>query len=305
MVSAGGTGSLPTAISAASTPGPCVHPLGLFPDELARLDEGKAILAGTLQFGAGIYNPYPQRPAYTRQESFDANFQYQDAFGIYLMSPMAQLSANPSCSIANPIAIFEGPGAAPYAQSPAGLITLTAPSGLPTDVPSNYSLQLDALPTVADPSQLPAPIFVPGPWVVSAPGGDMIGPFRESYQLPPQVRLLNRESLTSFGRDADLPIIWDPQGYSPGDRVLAILLSANPGYIECTADALSGQLVIPAKLLQQLTPAAPSSSPYFPSLQLIFEPAAPAIFRVPLNQGGSSPTVLRYVFSDRLSPTIN
>lgn len=315
---AGNAQSNTFTIAIAAEAGTCAHPLGLSPDELRTLDQGGSVFAGSMNFSAGIAHLAVLNlsgTGYTRLESFFAEFRQRSAFEIFLLSP--KLSAGgvaSSCAAANAfgevLSILTGP------QNVAGSsLTLLGPSNQTADVPASgpagfYNFSVDSPPPVDTAAELPPPFFLPGPWQVMAPGGDTVSPFNQTYQLPPQIQWTNRESLTTFGRDADLSVTWNPQGYSTADimsvalttlsslvsSLADILLGSGTG-ISCTVPAQSGQIIVPAGLLQQL-----STGPA--TLRLSLTPQQSTLFSIPLTAGTTVPGLLSYFFSDSLSVTI-
>ena len=140
-----------------------------------------------------------------------------------------------------------------------------------------------------------------------APGGDIVSAFQQDYQLPPQVRWTNRESLTTFGRDADVLLLWNPQGYSANDMMQVLLTTTGlptGSYsglalqsISCSVAAQSGEITLPASLLQQM-----ASGPG--TLELFVAPQLRTVFKIPLMNGGTAPAVMTYFFSDLLAVAV-
>ena len=313
-VLAGNGQSNSVTIAIAAVAGACAHPLGLSPGELRMLDQGQSVFAGSIQFSSVIGRPQPSVPGYTRLETFIAEFRQRTAFEIFLDSPKSSLESGRSfCSTAIAAAFLVAPG---IEKDVAGRsLTLVGPSNESADVPASdlggsYSFTADSPPPADTAADLPPPFFVRGSWQVIVPGGNTVGPFQQSYQLPPQIQWTNRESLTTLGREADLLVAWNPQDYlatdvmtvtltspSPaGSGLAAALLGSSIGFF-CTAPAQSGQIIVPADLLQQLA-AGPGT------LRLYVTPQQPTVFSLPLTAGGTAPGVLSYFFSDSLSVTI-
>ena len=325
-VAAGDSVANVSTIAVSPTSGTCVHPLGLFDQEMKVLDQGGSILAGNLRFNAGVSSPTFSTGSYTRQESFTATFLTQNSFGIYALSPSAQSQTESSCSLRTlllGIGILVNVNTSSLEDVAGHSLSLADSSNHTSDVPSLatsggfgggtptaqgiYSLTLESPPPAATESQLGAPFFTPGTWYITASGGNTINAFQQAYSLPPEIRWTNRESLTSFGRDADVPILWDPQGYAPTDRMLAFLFTGgDANEIFCSAPAQSGRIVLPANLLQQIAPTARLGASFQPtgSLELVLEPGASTVFRVDLKGGGSAPNVITYVFSDVLQTVV-
>jgi uncharacterized protein (TIGR03437 family) len=296
---AGDTVSNQVTLAIAGTPGACAHPLGLTPEQMQTLDQGGAIPFGSVTTIGFITSPSfdPSIPGYTRYESASAMFLQRGAFDIFLTAQPQQPDARYfSCSFQSSGAVavlrggdFGGPG---------GAFTFTGPAGrqlaLNSQVAGLYSASLDPPAAVASPTQLPPPFFVPGTWRVSAAGDSSIGPFQQSFTLPPQVRWTNRDSLGNVSRTADAAIAWDPSGYSSSDVMNAVLAGAGPRALSCAAPAQAGTLVLPKALLQQLS----ASSAATLTLHLLPRPAQRQSFTVPLASGGTSPAVIDYSFSD-------
>lgn len=297
-VRAGDTVSNQVTIAIAGTPGACAHPLGLTPDQMQTLDQGGAIPFGSVTTLGFIASPSfdPSIPGYTRYESASAIFPQRGAFDIFLIAQPQQPDARYfSCS-------FQSSGAVAVLRAgdfggPGGAFTLTGPAGrqlaLNSPVAGLYSASLDPPVAVPSPTQLPPPFFVPGAWQMAAAGDAFIGPFQQSFTLPPQVLWTNRDSLGTISRAADAAIAWDPPGYSPSDVMTASLTGAGPRSIFCAAPAQAGNLVLPKALLQQF----PASSAASLTLRVFPRPAQRQKLTVPAS-GGTLPAVIDYSFSD-------
>jgi len=286
-----------TVTIATSTSGPCAHPLGLSVGQMKALDTGSSIRLGMISFHADVLAPQPcVAGAYTRSESIQASFDIRNAYLVFLMSQTR--NGGPACYLGNPLSLttaFVTGGLTP----PAGpSLTATDASGNALSLTANlfgdYSTQLTAPPPAATSAQLPPPVLLPGPWQITVPGGPVIGAFQQSYALPPQIRWINRESLTTISRSADVPLIWNPEGYSADDVVTAILL-AGSGALSCTAPATAGQLTMPAALLQQMPPSADRQAGY---LMLTVAPKSPTIFGIPVIGSLDAPLLFEYSFGD-------
>lgn len=299
-VSVGGSTSNPVTLSLAANAGVCVHPLGLTPDQMQTLDQGGSVFAGSMVYFGSILASSSSNPtSYTRSEGLNLLFWNRGAAEIFALSPTIQTSNGSTPACGPPaisgflLSVLVGD------TNVAGLLTLTGPSGQMVEIPAQpigYELSLPQPPTVASAAQLPPPFLTPGVWNVSTPGGGEIGAFQQAYQLPPQVRWTNRESVTMFSRSADLSITWNPQGYTALDG-LKVMLASGSTTLSCSAPALAGSIVVPASMLQQF--AAGSGT-----LELIIGPQTPMVFDVPLVAGGTGPVVASFSFSDTLNVTI-
>jgi uncharacterized protein (TIGR03437 family) len=318
-VSAGASTSNAVTIATAAAAGACSHPLALSPDELGTLDRGDSILLGTISFGAAFEPPSGlTAAAYTRLESVTVQFITRYAYDIFLLSsaqPMNTIS--PSCGLGS---FGFGASRVTSPQEPVAGPSLKAegPSNQVLDVPISdfalafsgvpptggiYSRTLDPPTAVATASQLPPPFFTPGPWRMSAPGGETIAAFQQAYSLPPQVRWRNREALATFSRSSDVSISWDAQGYSAND-VMRVGLVTGFKTLACIVPAQSGQLALPRNFLQQMDPTTLSEPFFLSSLSLSLAPRSPGLFRLPLIDGGSAPALISYQFSDSVSVVV-
>ena len=325
LVTAAGTASNPVTIAVNPATGSCTHPFGLFVDELRTLDSGGTVLMGSATFSSGIFSPDRSVLTYTRQEGFTANFLTEDSLGAYFLSLNLETAGDLGCIVSQSlpgvtVAVIFGAltvPSPPLAGSSLHLAsanrafdvplgTIPAFGGSGGAVAGAYVLTYPLPPAVPSVAALPPARFDAGIWHISAPGGDPIRAFDFSYRLPPQIRWTNRDSLASFGRDADIEIVWDPKGYSLNDSVLASLFTGGGAHIDCRASAASGRIVMPAALLRQLGASVSTDLSPLPvgSLSLIFQPALPIVSRVDLKDGRSAPVVLRYNFYDTLRPVV-
>jgi uncharacterized protein (TIGR03437 family) len=298
-VSAGTYASNSPTIALAEAAGACSHPLGLSPDDLLTLDQGGSVFAGSMNFNVNIGAPGPNMAGYTRFEYFFATFRVRSALETFLISPKVQTVSNaPACSLSSSLVLLTlaaGPG---DVAGPS--LTLTGPANETVNVPttgSEYSFAPDPPPAVSTPANLPPLFFAPGVWQIAAPGGFVVSAFQQVYQLPPQVRWTNRGSLTTFGRDADVTILWDPRDYSANDTLHVFLMNGTPTAISCQVPAQLGELVLPATLLLQI-----ASGPG--TLELYISPQQPTVFNIPLINSGTAPAIVTYFFSDSLAVTI-
>jgi uncharacterized protein (TIGR03437 family) len=296
-----------TVTIATSTGGPCNHPLGLTVDQMKALDSGPGIRLGMIRFYANVL---PSQPgvggSYTRSESIQASFDFENAISVFLSSH--SLDEGPACQLGNPLVFFGELSTA--VRPPAGApLTATNAAGnalsLTADSFGHYSTQLTAAPPAATSAQLPPPLLSSGPWQITAPGGPLIGSFQKTYVLPPQMRWINRESLSMISRATDVSIVWNPQGYSASD-VVSVLLSIGSDVIgsaavSCTAPATAGQLTIPAALLRQMPPSSETQPGH---LELGVLPKSPTIFDIPVVGSVDAPLLLKYYFSDSRTVTV-
>jgi len=160
-------------------------------------------------------------------------------------------------------------------------------------------LALPTTPPAATEALLPPPVFGGGSWNIASKGSSVMRAFDLTYRLPQPIHVENREALASFGRDQDVPVLWDPHGYSTEDRITIELSTDGAGSLTCSSPASDGRLVFPAELLKQLSPSG--AGPGY--LSITAGPQSPAIYRVDLNVG-SIPVLVRYTFTDTLRPVI-
>jgi uncharacterized protein (TIGR03437 family) len=217
-VSAGAYASNSPTIAVAEAAGACSHPLGLSSDDLLTLDQGGSVFVGSMNFSASITPPAPNSTGYTRFEGFSAEFTDRSAFDAFLISPKLPLTGDASpCNLSNSVGIFDLIRFAQPGNVAGRSLLLKGPLNEVVDVPavleSEYSFAPSPPPAVSTAAKLPPPFFAPGVWQIAAPGGDVVSAFQQVYQLPPQVRWSNRRSLTTFGRNADVTILWDPGDY--------------------------------------------------------------------------------------------
>jgi uncharacterized protein (TIGR03437 family) len=300
-VTAGNTTSNSATLSVAAASRACVHPLRLTAEQLQTLDQGGAIFVGSINFNAVVNSLGPSMAGDTRAENFNADFRPRGAEEIFLLSPEFEMNsvAISSCSLSGPASAVINAIANANGNVAGPSITLTGPSNQTADVPASilgYQFSPPSPPAAATAADLPPPFFGPGPWQVTAPGGDTVGPFQQVYTLPPQVRWTNRESLTTFTRDRDLPIIWNPQGYA-ADDVISVLLSSGSTGMFCTAGAQEGSLALPASLLEQVATGTGF-------LQLNIGSRQRLLFNLPLTGGGTAIGLVSYSFNDVLAVTI-
>jgi hypothetical protein len=159
--------------------------------------------------------------------------------------------------------------------------------------------------------EAPPSFFTPGLWTMTAPADADVGPFQASLVLPPTVHWTNRDSLSIMDRATDIPIIWDPQGYSAND-VMTVTLSSGACYLDpgtnatgliCRVHAQDGRLVLPGALLQQLAPTPAVQA--LGSLQLQVAPHPQHLQRFAFPQSGVDPlAIMSYQFSEQIVVTV-
>jgi hypothetical protein len=292
-------GNSPTIALADAAGGACSHPLGLSSDDLLALDQGGSVFAGSMNFNVNIGAPGPNMAGYTRFEFFFATFRARSALETFLISPKVQTGSNsPACSLSSFFGLLDlaaGPG---DVAGPS--LTLRGPANETVNVPatgSEYFFATDPPPAVSTAAKLPPPFFAQGAWQIAAPGGDIVSAFQQVYQLPPQVRWTNRGSLTTFGRNADVTVLWDPRDYSANDMLYVFLMNGPPTTISCHVPAQSGELTLPAALLLQMAPGPGT-------LELYIAPLQPPVLKIPLTNSGTAPAIITYFFSDSLAVNV-
>jgi len=188
-------------------------------------------------------------------------------------------------------------------QGSGGTLNLTSP------VPGGILfIGQHASPTVTDPSQLPPPFFAPGAWTFFGEGAPSPGssavpvplPFSVPLTLPPEIMATNFSALQTINRHRDLVVTWDPAGFGEQDvltvtvnntTVASILTRSLLGVLNlqtaiCRSPATSGQIVIPAAMLQNLTPG--TGEPPTASISLSVSPRSgpTQTFSLPQSMGG-------------------
>jgi hypothetical protein len=169
---------------------------------------------------------------------------------------------------------------------------------------------LHTSPTVADPSQLPPPFFASGAWTFFGSGTPSPGsidapvpaPFSVPLTLPPETMATNFSALQTINRQQDLVVIWDPTGFGEQDVLtvgLNTIVASTPSHsplpglepqlVTCRIPATSGQIVIPAAMLQNLTPSK-TGGPTTASVNLSVSPRSgpTQIFSLPYTSFGNT-----------------
>jgi uncharacterized protein (TIGR03437 family) len=167
---------------------------------------------------------------------------------------------------------------------------------------------LHASSMVSDPSQLPPPLFTPGTWTFFGNGT----PSPASYAVPvpmqfsvpltlsPEIMATNFTALQTINRQQDLVVTWNPAGFGQQD-VFTVTISntvtstpsrvpfPEPGPLVsiCKVPATSGQIVIPAAMLRNLTPSK-TGGPPTASVSLSVSPRSgpTQTFSLPESMGG-------------------
>jgi uncharacterized protein (TIGR03437 family) len=312
-VRVGAVSSNPVTIATAEAPGSCAHPYGLSLDELKALDQGGRVLVNTVRYTSlTAVQPADPLAVETRWEGMLAKFFTHDADGVTVIPAPDENAcfvddssgyygslapAVESVPIAGPALTLTSPLNHSLKAALADVLWYTPATSAPYG--GIYETSIEPAPVASN----PAPVWVPGIWQLSSPGGTMISAFAQSYTLPRALHLTNRDSLKSIPRGVDVPVTWDPQGYVSADTVTALLFLGSQPVI-CRAPASAGKVVFPRDLLFQVPNVLPveSSNPNF--LYLWLEPRQPTLFRVPLIAGGTSPGVLNYQFTTYFPVTL-
>ena len=312
----------------------CQSSLGLTATDLATLDAGGTVGLGQLTVAAQVGRPLlrlgdfllgiltapatANSTALARTESANFFLSGQNA------ADVAQISG----FVVSDDALFG------CTASPAILSTITSVAYLPSTLSlwSTFTLQgsggeldlkspflpsalfsgTDTSPTAADPNQLPPPLFTPGAWTFSGSGGSSLvssAPFSVPLTLPPEVMATNFSELQTIDRQQDLVIMWNPIGFGEKDVLTAALngnavpewFSGGRTTVACRVPAASGQLVVPAAMLQYL---APSKSGSLLGLAVTRKPGTLQTFSIPLSSTKSLPAVLRFTSSENWPVTV-
>jgi len=101
--------------------------------------------------------------------------------------------------------------------------------------------------------------FSEGTWMLSGGGGAGLLPFQFPFHLPPPLRVLDRASLSTVRRNADLTVRWDPRGYGAGDEISLSLGNAS-GAVNCRGFAWAGSLTVSREILGRLSATDTPSS---------------------------------------------
>ncbi|MCC6858958.1 MAG: hypothetical protein IT158_10360 [Bryobacterales bacterium] len=309
-------------LSLASARGPCVHPLGLTEAQLRELEAGRSVriiqafLRSEIMRPAG---PPADPPVYTRNGAASVEFALRNASDVLLFSqPLLRDEAYFSCRLVNPVAVPRFTFVDPFDAGPT--VNISGPGGKSLEarnegVPILYVSFLEAPEPKPDPRDLPPPFFTEGAWVFSGPGGKDAAPFHAELELPPPIRLDNRDELRTLERSRDAVISWQADGYTGRDVLTVILTSrffpqpppagVRANGILCRVAAGAGQLTIPSALLRQI-PATPGISALAGTLdlRLASHPYRRKIVDLPLAGGRTEKMVLDYLHSESLSVAI-
>ena len=300
---AGSRSSSAVTISTAAEDGACTHPLELSATQLAVLDKGGAITAGSINLtrsyqvsGEGV----------TRNEAAFADFHARSAGEIRLFSGLQQPEGLVfGCSLPRIGGVF-GSLLTPTPNPAGPSLMFAGPEQQMLIAAVQGPFYNGAADPVSAPTadQLPPPFFTGGSWQVQAPGGSLIGRFQQTFTLPAPLQWTNRESLGTIHRNLDTAVTWDPQSYTSADVVQVQLapVATSPFFsavpqLSCLVHAQDGQVTLPHGLLQQLTTSTMA-------LHLTLLPRNPAdgLFAIPLASGGMVPAVLNYRFDTETIP---
>ena len=312
------------SISKTSDGSACQSTLGLTTSDLATLDGGGTVGLAQLTVTARVSPPIPPLRAgfnaggaggFDRVESALFYAIGMTALGVAQISGTAIADdAFLGCSVSP---LFSGElgelgggrsydvGSRVTLQGSGGELDLTSPF----PPPYAFFAGTETSPTVSTPSQLLSPFFDPGTWTFSGSGGpgssESIGvsPFSAPLTLPPEMMATNFNALQTINRQMDLVVTWNPAGFGQQD-VLTSTLSAStvPGgpntgqtAVICNVPATSGQLVIPASILQNLAPSPlVAVGGAYMQLSVARRQGPTRTFSIPLMEGGSVPAVLQF-----------
>ena len=160
---------------------------------------------------------------------------------------------------------------------PAGLdagpsLTLTGPMGITKQIQrlaiGNYSASLSgSFPSflTAGPKALAAasvnqslPGFLePGTYTVSGPGGNDVGPFTVSLDIPEPLNWTNRDTITSVPRSSNLTVTWAGGGQNGTVRIFGTSVvdegeTASGAVFFCREDVSAGSFSVPSAVLSSL-----------------------------------------------------
>ncbi len=267
-----------------ATPGACAHPLGLSYDNMRTLDQGGTVLLGSLdlRFPSGTAWSSPGVEIIVPDLGTTASLIRADADLTALIAQVQMPEQQYfSCTAYHHVPAFLYPSP-PDADAGARL-GLTDPHGRVYRSNLLVPYRWDVPP-------------IPGPWLFSAPGGGDIHGFQQAFTLPPPLRDLNAGLLTTYPRDQEAILTWNPQGYGPGDVLLATLRDGDgdgAAEVVCRVHAADGRLTIPTDLLASLPSGLGTLS-----LSVTAYPASRVFFDLPLTSGGTAPAVINYVLMD-------
>ena len=298
QVEAAGTLSNASSISkaAAGTTGACENPLGLTAAEMTALDAGGIVNFAALDVSASIATA--QRATVAAPGGFTRNENASFVSSTGLNAASVAVFTEPSLADDVLFGCEFQPSQA--ASVPVALVRIGG-FGQPLDVSLSGGGRTIDLSTswgetsaaVSNPSQLPPPTFIAGPW-------ELIGNGAPAFQTPltfsPEIEATNFGALQTIGRTRDLAVTWNPDGFGANDVVTATLQEvlnsewfSGGGVIVCRAPALKGQIVFPASLLGQLPSSIGAQGPA-PTLSLAVgaKPGSAKLFSLP-----SGPSALR------------
>jgi len=273
----------------------CQSTLGLTADDLARLDGGGVLGLAQLTVSAFVSGPSVRQgfansvgaSGFTRTESASFMPGQVNAAQAALVSGLAVADdVYFGCTSALPIPSEIGLASFLEPFNYGSQVTLRGTSGtlyLVSPIPGGILFTgLHTSPTVSNPSQLPPPFFTPGAWTFFGNGTPFAGsadapvpaPFSVPLTLPPEIMATNFSALQTINRQQDLIVTWDPTGFGEQD-VLTVGLNTivgstpsrspfpglEPQSGSCKIPATSGQIVIPAAMLQNLTPGRTGGPP--------------------------------------------
>ncbi|HWQ56216.1 MAG TPA: hypothetical protein VN442_21190 [Bryobacteraceae bacterium] len=300
-------------VAKADRSGACEHPFRLRTEQLRALDEGRSVRVGLISLRSEVMPPPgPPYTTYTRNEAAFGELALRTASDAALMAqPLVADEAYYGCRLFNPAVTARFTAVDDF---DAGEQLVVTGPGKSLEVPRTLRVvYLNVLPAPEakpSPKDLPGPFFTAGTWRVASAGGATVTPFDASLPVPPPLRWINRDSITSIDRSVDQAITWEPDGYSPTDVMTATLTSgafqvdgtARATGMICRAPASAGRLTLPAELLRDL-PTSPIST-LFPlvslQLRLTPKPWLRQRFELPLVAGGTESALFEYLFTDTL-----
>lgn len=285
----------PVTIPTTHADGHCSHPLALSAEQLQTLDQGGAVMVGSLHMSASAADPVRESPG---EASVVLRFEWRD--NSTLGSPLLPDRLT-SCSW---VRMDDSGGSlisVPNTSRDAGQsVALRGPfaESIVMHAHDEGYYYLDSY-------MSPSLSFSPGVWTLSVPGGAGIRAFQASMTLPGPIRLLHPDPLSDIPRDADLVVEWASDDLSNSDAVSVFLQTyefESPPFgskalgIRCSAQARDGRLVVPREMLA-LLPETPRGT-----IQLIAEPNRnnPIVAVASPVLGGALPVVMGYRLSQWL-----
>ena len=281
---AGGRTSNVVVVPAAAAPGPCRHRLGLGAEDLATLDAGGQIpVSQTWVHSDVIYQPdAPSR--YGRFDSVSLDMFLHGATGVQLVTGIRDSDApREGCVLNGGGGIYAFLVAGPPFDS--GRPEVAGP-GRRWPMEGEFA-HFQAM--LSDPEQT----YDLAVGAALHARGRRMGrrsARRRRYRRFPRAAphraaaaLAQPRALPRVGRSADLTLSWDPAGYTDRERVRAGLSRGMNG-ISCEAPATAGSITIPASLIARVPPDA--RGPAFASLLLVPSNVTPALYSLPLKDGG-------------------